>query len=96
MNRKGFTFVAVVAFMGTLALGLAMVQTDTAVGAFRHAAHASAHLRARVAGSTLAAALDTGATATVEWPGAKATAEAERVRVEMRLRGAGFEVIIPR
>lgn len=96
MRRRGFTFVSIVSFMGTLAIGVALLQTDTAITAFRRAAHAQANLRARLAASSLAAALPDGRAAKAELPGAKATATATDVTVEVHLRGRPFVVVMPR
>ena len=96
MRRRGFTFVTVVAFMGTLAIGVALVQTDTALTAYRFAAHAQAHLRAQLAGASLGAALAPGAAGAGELPGVKASAEARAVTVEVSLRGRPVVVVVPR
>lgn len=96
MRRRGFTFVGIVAFMGTLAIGVAMLQTDSALTAFRRAAHAQAGLRARLVASSLAAALPDGRAATAELPGAKASATTTDVRVEVQMRGRPFVVVVPR
>lgn len=96
MSRRGFTFVTVVAFMGTLAIGVAIVQTDASLMAMRNAARATARARARVAGASLAATLPPDAAGSVDLPGVRARAVAGSVQVEVSVRGKPLEVVIPR
>ncbi len=95
-RRRGFTFVTLVSFVGTLALAVAIVQTDAALTALRRAAHAAARIRARTAGSSLAASLPAGASGIADLPGAHAQADAASIRVTVSVRGRPLEVVVPR
>ena len=95
-RRRGFTFVTIIAFFGTLALGVAMVQTDTALMTIRRAAMANARARARVAATSLAASLDAGASGVANLPGAEAHTDGAVVRATVTSRGVPLEIVVPR
>jgi hypothetical protein len=95
-SRRAFTLVAFISFMGTLAIGVAILQCDTALGAVRLAANATARVRARTMASSYAASLTPDATGTVETPGVMVTAEKGQIRARVLFRGEPLEITIPR
>jgi len=95
-RRTGFTFVTFVTFLGTLALVVAMVQTDAALTAMRRAARACAHVRARAAAASLAASLPPGGQASVTLPGASATAAPGHLEATALYRGRPLALTLPR
>jgi len=51
-SRRGFTLVNIVTVMGTLALALALVQTDAVTTTVRRSSRVGSHVRARVLAET--------------------------------------------
>ena len=95
-RRRAFTFVAFISFMGTLAIGVAILQCDTALTAVRLAANATARARALTLASSYGASLSPDATGTLEVPGVIVTAERSLLRARVLFRGELLEFAIPR
>ena len=95
-RRAGFTFASFISFMGTLAIGLAILQADASMTALRRSTAAAARARARAAGASLAASLGPSDSGSLELPGVSAHAEPGVVRVQVTVRGQPLEVRLPR
>lgn len=95
-TRRGFTLVAFISFMGTLAIGVAILQVDTALGAVRQAANATARVRARLAACSYSASLSPDQNGSVDVPGVMVTAERGQMRARVRFRGEPLDITVPR
>jgi hypothetical protein len=88
--------VSLVSFVGTLALGVAMLQTDAALITLRRAATAAARTRARVAATSFGVAMAGGGAGSLALPGVTVHAGPARVRATTTVRGRTLELAIER